>query len=377
MDTECGNPVWPCAMAGAAACLSGFDGLGVILHGSSGCYYFTRSLVQAPLYCTYLGGEEAIFGTEERLRATINALKGRYEMIAVLLMCVPSIIGEDCRETLPCSDVIWVDVPGYAGQLEEGYASALEALAPRVGEGVSGVNIDGIAGTDRFSRGNAREAERLLRKAGLSVATRFCDTTLHAAYHAGAVTVETNPDIQSGVGTSAGSLLGLENLKATMRHLESCCSTADIDPVLREIEATEEAVVRACDRFLQHNDPPATAIFSTASYAHFMAGLLATYLDADIVAVGTRNEPGFPMAFGRRAASLDTIGAMIEESSPALLIGSSYEHALAPGIPFVGMTYPLRGQYMLQHRALAGTEGVLGIMEAVLNAAGGRSCHRI
>ena len=32
---ECENPLWPCAMTGAAACLAGFEGITVVIHGSS------------------------------------------------------------------------------------------------------------------------------------------------------------------------------------------------------------------------------------------------------------------------------------------------------------------------------------------------------
>jgi nitrogenase molybdenum-iron protein alpha/beta subunit len=40
---ECDNPLWPCAMTGAAACLAGFRGMSVVIHGSSGCYYYRRT----------------------------------------------------------------------------------------------------------------------------------------------------------------------------------------------------------------------------------------------------------------------------------------------------------------------------------------------
>lgn len=51
---ECTNPLWPCAMTGAAACLAGFDGVTVVIHGSSGCYYYPATLLHAPLSGTFL-----------------------------------------------------------------------------------------------------------------------------------------------------------------------------------------------------------------------------------------------------------------------------------------------------------------------------------
>src|SRR4030042_4584837 len=51
---ECENPLWPCAMTGAAACLAGFDGVTVVIHGSSGCYYYPATLLHAPIQGTFL-----------------------------------------------------------------------------------------------------------------------------------------------------------------------------------------------------------------------------------------------------------------------------------------------------------------------------------
>ncbi|MBN1194933.1 MAG: oxidoreductase [Methanomicrobiaceae archaeon] len=377
MPEGCENPVWPCAMAGAAACLSGFHDLGVILHGSSGCYYYTQSLVQAPLHCTTLACEDVIFGAEERLRALVAELAGSYARIAVIPMCVPSIVGEDLAPLLEDYNVLIVDTPGFTGRMEEGYRRAMEVIAPSVDESRAGVNIDGIALTDRFARGNRREGERLLRMAGIPVATCFCSGRLEDTYRAAPVTVEANPDLRSGVGTSAGSLLGLENLRTTFHNLQSHCSGSDSDRVFCEIDETEESVVRSCDRYLRRNNPPRAAIFATAAYAEMIAGLLATYLDAEIAVVGTRNPPSLCSIPAREAYDLGTIGDLIRESEPDLLIGSSYEHVTAPRIRFVGLTYPLRGQYMLQNRAVAGTEGVLSVIEAVLNACTPGNAQRI
>ncbi len=59
-----------------------------------------------------------------------------------------------------------------------------------------------------------------------------------------------------------------------------------------EIEREEERIVRACDKFLRRFDPPHAVIFSGFSYAVFAAKTLRHYLDAEILFVGSRNEPG-------------------------------------------------------------------------------------
>ena len=52
-------------MTGAAACLAGFSGLGVIVHGSSGCFYYPASLLHRQLHGTCITGEEVVFGADE------------------------------------------------------------------------------------------------------------------------------------------------------------------------------------------------------------------------------------------------------------------------------------------------------------------------
>ncbi|MCK9308062.1 MAG: nitrogenase component 1, partial [Methanoculleus sp.] len=81
--TPCENPLWPCAMTGAVACLAGFEDLAVVVHGSSGCYFYPASLVGVPIYGTFLVENEIIFGTESRLAEVIRELDGKNTRIAV------------------------------------------------------------------------------------------------------------------------------------------------------------------------------------------------------------------------------------------------------------------------------------------------------
>jgi nitrogenase molybdenum-iron protein alpha/beta subunit len=55
-------------MTGAAACLAGFSGMSVVIHGYSGCYYYPTTLLHAPLHGTFILEYEGIFGSEDRLR---------------------------------------------------------------------------------------------------------------------------------------------------------------------------------------------------------------------------------------------------------------------------------------------------------------------
>ena len=81
-SNDCMNPLWPCAMTGAASCLSGVRGIGVIIHGSSGCFFYPATLLKTPLHCTNLIEEDIIFGAEKRLKRTVEELSSEYDLLA-------------------------------------------------------------------------------------------------------------------------------------------------------------------------------------------------------------------------------------------------------------------------------------------------------
>ena len=365
---ECDNPLWPCAMTGAAACLAGFDGVAVIIHGSSGCYYYPTILLHAPLHGTFIRENEVIFGSEERLREVISGLAGTGKRIAVITTCVPAILGEDIPSMLADLDVILVDSPGFSGDVETGYANALSRLGPRVEPSTEGVNIDGVCLFDPFSCGNVQEIQRLFRMASVPAGTVFCQDCLEKVYHAAPWTVSTNADFPSGTGNVLGGTLGFDAIRTTFHEIGNHIEDADIDPVLRDISQQEERVAKSCDKYLQRYDPPAAAIFSGNSYAQFAAEVLHRFLDAEICCIGTRNMPGVSPFPVKRAEGISQVNELLKAYAPDLVIGSSFERAISKDIAFVGITPPMRGTVRLSPIPLAGVNGTLFLIEQVLNA---------
>lgn len=371
----CENPLWPCAMTGAVACLAGFEDVAVVVHGSSGCYFYPASLVGVPIHGTFLVENEVIFGTESRLAEVIRELAGRYARIAVVNTCVPAIMGEDIGDFARDGQVLVVDSPGFLGDFEAGYHRALGEVAPEVDPGAAGVNIDGICRTDPFCRGNAIEARRLLILAGATAATTFCLDRYAAAHRAAPFTVGTNPDLASGVGTACGSLLGLDAVAGTFERLAAEIDGVDARPVMAEIAWAEARIKKACDKYLRRFDPPRVAISAGYSYATFAADLLDRYLGADIACVAARNGSGSSGDGTTRTTDFSVIREAILDAEPDLILGSTYEAAIAPGAAFVGLTPPLRDRVALSSHAVAGVEGALRLMEEVLNACINRNRH--
>lgn len=364
---ECDNPLWPCAMTGAAAALAGFEGMSVVIHGSSGCYYYPTTLLHAPLHGTFILENEVIFGSEDRLREVIEELDGTGNRIAVITTCVPAILGEDTPSLLAEHDVLLVDSPGFSGDAESGYARALKILEPAVDRSAEGVNIDGICLLDPFFSGNLQEIRRLLGLASVPVATVFCRDALKKTRTAASCTIGTNGDFLSGVGKYTGGTLGFDRLKATFERLGDVVEGSDIDPVMRELSQQEEEVSRVCDKFLRRFDPPSVVVFAGASYAEFAARTLEHYLDADIRFLGLRNTGGLSRYPSSLVTGLGQVKTMIELHDPDIVLGSSFERSVSGSRAFYGITPPLRGAVRLAPAPVAGINGTLFFVEQVLN----------
>ena len=364
---ECTNPLWPCAMTGAAACLAGYDGMAVVIHGSSGCYYYPTTLLHAPLHGTFILEHEIIFGSEDRLNEVIGGLSGRGKRIAVITTCVPAILGEDIRSMLEKHDVILVDSPGFSGDVEVGYKNALSILAPRIDPDLCGVNIDGVCLFDPFYAGNVQEITRLLTMARIPVGTVFSLDLLKNVQHASPYTIGTNEDFLSGVGKYCGGMLGIRAIEATFKKLNEVFADADVDRVFSELEQQEERMVKACDKYLLRFDPPSVVIFAGFSYAEHAAGTLERYLDADILCIGSRNAPGESKYPVEQVAGLERVRSLIAQHNPDLVMGSSFERSVCETRAFTGITPPLRGTVRLAPTPFAGINGTLSLVEQVLN----------
>ena len=271
--TGCLNPGWPCAMTGAVTALSGFSGIAVIIHGSSGCYFYPATLLHTDLHSTFLVEQEVIFGTGDRLACLVKDLSGSFEKVAVVNSCVPSVLGEDTRDILSEFDIIFVDTPGFTGDFESGYLGAMKVLPVSPGPDTNRVNIDGINLIDPFARGNQREAERLLRLMGLSVGTVFCHDTCQALNTTAGFSVTVNPDLGSGNGQEMGSFLGLAAIRTTADSLADRFCNAETGRIEKEIRTVGERIIKAADKYLKRFDPPSVAIFSTSCRMQGLGGL--------------------------------------------------------------------------------------------------------
>lgn len=369
---ECSGPLWPCALTGAAAALAGIEGIGVVIHGSLGCYYYPSSVLHLPLYCSSVTDRDIILGTEEALVRTIDAIQDKYRMIAVLCTCIPAITGEDIREMLEekfseSTRVCVIDAPGFSGEYEEGYRSAIEALDPPVSRAGNSVNIDGLSPLDPFQLGNFQETVRLLASAGASAGAALSTGTYRYGQPLSPYTLHANADLGLDLGVSLGTLVGLSNIREAFEKLEEFSEGAK-DVLERDIPSAEEKIAAACDRYLKRFDPPGVALFGQCRTMQAVALMIGEYLDADILAIGSRNTPTVGRFQVEMARDYDAVTEILSREKPDLVLGSSFEKYACPGAAFVGVTPPLRGVFRLHSRPLAGIEGAFALFESILNA---------
>jgi len=355
-------------MTGAVSCLAGIEGIGVIIHGASGCYFYPATILRRQLYCTFLVEEDVIFGTGVRLRGLIDGIRDAHEAIAVVHTCTPAIIGEEIEQTDGDPAIITIDAPGFIGSYEVGFLSAYRAL-PLVRDADSpGVTVDGLSPLDPFYTGNRLEALRLLGLAGISdhVFLSACPWDLLSAIPESVIT--SNPDLHIETECTSGTFLGIEETVRALSSLQAKSGDISLDPIIAEAGKAKDEITRVCDKYLQRHDPPSVAIFGGSAYACFAADLLEGVLDSSITCIGSRNPAAPSSCRVVEASTPDQVQELIESDPPDIILGSSFEQSLAPSSAFIPFTFPVRGMVRLRARPLIGIQGTLGLVEDVLNA---------
>lgn len=130
-----------CALAGAASFFAGIPDAYIIANGPAWCYFYALRKVEQPnqglekrFFSTYPDNKSVIFGTENKLLATLDLIKKMPQQPSVLLIensCAISLIGDDiagiAAGTQPAFPVVTFDSGGLVGGHWEGYRKAAKA----------------------------------------------------------------------------------------------------------------------------------------------------------------------------------------------------------------------------------------------------------
>ena len=212
--------------------------------------------------------------------------------------------------------------------------------------------------------GNVREIVRLLGCASVPVGTVFCSDRLERVGHAAAYTVGTNMDFTSGVGLWLGGTLGFEEISTTFKRIASVYPEADMVRLTRKLNGKMKELSGYVISFSAGLIPLRGVIFGGYSYATFAAGTLKHYLDADILYIGARNEPGVSPYRVGMFRDFPKSPSLIQQCNPrSLSLGHRLNGPWDSRRAFVGLTPPLRGMVKLAPHSVAGIAGTLSFVE--------------
>ena len=228
MTANCTNSITPDSITGMIFAAEGIRGAVTLLNGPMGCkfYHSTTSqflMTRPPLSlpagpggrkvpvgyqfydswffrqpqvpCTWLDGEDYIYGTADQVREALAYLKNNLEFTVLVLINGPgaSLIGDSLEEMageiLPDHRVIVLESPGYSDSFCDGYSLAVEEICrqgflsgwkkekrlpaepagPERKDTVPAVNLLGLSIWQRYFEGDLEELTRLLGLMGVRV----------------------------------------------------------------------------------------------------------------------------------------------------------------------------------------------------------------
>ncbi|MGC2424632.1 MAG: nitrogenase iron-molybdenum cofactor biosynthesis protein NifE [Nitrospirota bacterium] len=135
------NPLKHSPAIGAAMALQGVDGALAVMHGAQGCNFLGKVLLTKhfrepiAMASTKLFSEDVVMGSEERLIEVVEetARKSGPDLIGIITAGLVEVKGENTKMAVkkidaPGTTLLHISAPDYKGSLQEGYASAVEAM---------------------------------------------------------------------------------------------------------------------------------------------------------------------------------------------------------------------------------------------------------
>ena len=208
--------------------------------------YFFR---QARVPCTYLDGEDYIYGTAEKAEAALRYFgeKFRFDLLVIVDSPGASLIGDELKElaarTLPDKPVAVLESPGYSEHFSDGYDRAVTALlrqlppfGTRKARGARPrVNLLGVSIWQRYWEGDLEEMKRLLDLCGADVGCCLC---------AGSTMEEIRSLPDADLNLLLYPEMGRETAELLREMFGTPCYVFDGPPV--GFEATEKAFREIC-----------------------------------------------------------------------------------------------------------------------------------
>ncbi|MDD2270714.1 MAG: bifunctional nitrogenase iron-molybdenum cofactor biosynthesis protein NifEN [Desulfuromonadaceae bacterium] len=182
------NPQKNSPALGATMAYLGINNMLGLLHGAQGCSTFIRLQLSRhykesiALNATAMSEDSAIFGGWENLKKGIGRVIEKFspEVVGVMTTGLTETMGDDVHKIIkefraehPEHDdvpIIWASTPDYCGSMQEGYATAVEAIVGSLPEGGDVVNgqVNLLPGA-HLTPADVEELKELIESFGLTV----------------------------------------------------------------------------------------------------------------------------------------------------------------------------------------------------------------
>jgi nitrogenase molybdenum-iron protein beta chain len=424
-----------CALHGALQVIEAIHGVVPVIHSTAGCgtqHFFGVNRLNAggdtfggpPISSSNISEKHIVFGGSSRLREqlknTVKIVEG--DLYVIVTGCSTEMVGDD----IPAMNkegrdqdfpVIYVNTPGFRGDVHQGYQAAVKALIeqlPLLGKeeypGTEGlVNIWGvIPHQDPFWAGNLEEIGRLLEGIGLKPNLLF-------GYGQGVPDWQRVPEavlnvvvsvwgdapallLEERYGTPKLSFKGLPVGNAAGRFLQEITERLELDRKRTElfIESEEKLLntyhASLADTYYRAGFQREFALIGESAQVVGLSDFLTetlgliprtlvitdnppeTVREALLTRLTVRAQSSRAEVFFSEDQA--EISALVHSGNARLVIGSALEEQVAVelGVPFLQLSFPLSDRVVL-NRGYAGYRGAAALLEDMGSAILSSSNH--
>ena len=426
------NVLLPCSLSGAICAIEGIREAVALINGPIGCKLFASSFIdlqdpeglsfdpkrhaslknffQPRVPCTYLMEEDVIFGSETRLLDTMRKIKEEESpgLIGIVNSCTLGLIGDNIAaaiKELPQdgTSTILIESSGFTGGMAEGFQQAVKIMVhrlmkPPIKKNPRSINIVGLSIGQYNWYNDLQELKRMFERVGIAINTvltagtsladivRAPEANLNVVFYdeyGGLIAREMEEVF--GLPYLAGRLppYGTQNTQEWLRAIASVLGVSADGFIEDEARRLREKVRPRLSRIsmARRIRGLSVAIFAEGSAALSLASFFYDYLGLEPALLGLKTySPGveklvkdFLQTTGLNPLILtnyDLYGVQqaLAETEPELILGSSLEKGLRPHTPFINIGYPVWDKVILTERPFLGYQGVLTLLEELLNA---------
>lgn len=380
------KPVHGCYLFGVYRACVGIKDAVILFHSIAGCHmgtllmHLNNDLEDVRQCCSVVYEQDIVFGGQKQLAKALQNIKELYPEMKLLIVisgCIPNMIGDDVDTEIEKAEftvpAIHIAAAGTDGSEQDGFKAALLKLAqliePAQKKQKGLVNVWGLSNDDPRIASDLKAISNIV---GENITLQYLGAECRFDQLQQAAKAELN--IIFGGHLELGKLLQ-ERFGTSYIMAEYPYGVVGMNALQQQIKENlpyldYSGKQQAAVDFLRPE------LKKIAYYLNFMYGVPVAVVGDKARSAGMKRflseELGMNVVFFNDDGQADLAECCerIKESNAVLIFGSSFARGIARelGIPLIPFCYPVFDQVILGYKPFAGTEGVLNIIEAVVNS---------